>query len=289
MSEKRLYEQKAKEAEKMLNELTLSDNFIFCKVMTNKELCKKVVSEILGEEISAIEYPEYEKVLQARYDAKSIRLDVYLKDEKQTVYNIEMQNIKNDCIPKRGRYYQDLIDLDLLEKGAYYGELNKGIAIFICTFDLYDLGFYKYTFTNQCWEKPNLQYGDETTKIIINTKGIKGEISKDLKDFLDAVNGQFSNSEFSDKIKAEVERIKRSSDVRREFMALYLHDEDIRREGISQGVRESIYELLQDLGEVPEDVKECIEKEKQTEVLNRWLKLAAKSESIDEFRKETKI
>lgn len=72
-------------------------------------------------------------------------------------------------------------------------------------------------------------------------------------------------------------------------MALYLHDEDIRREGISQGVRESIYELLQDLGEVPEDVKECIEKEKQTEVLNRWLKLAAKSESIDEFRKETKI
>lgn len=134
-----------------------------------------------------------------------------------------------------------------------------------------------------------MQYGDETTKIIINTKGIKGEISKDLKDFLDAVNGQFSNSEFSDKIKAEVERIKRSSDVRREFMALYLHDEDIRREGISQGVRESIYELLQDLGEVPEDVKECIEKEKQTEVLNRWLKLAAKSESIDEFRKETKI
>ena len=33
MSEKRLYEQKAKEAEKMLNELTLSDNFIFCKVI----------------------------------------------------------------------------------------------------------------------------------------------------------------------------------------------------------------------------------------------------------------
>ena len=44
----------------------------------------------------------------------------------------------------------------------------------------------------------------------------------------------------------EVERIKRSSDVRREFMALYLHDEDIRRESLEQGRIETLLELVKD-------------------------------------------
>lgn len=118
--------------------------------------------------------------------------------------------------------------------------------IFICTFDLYELGYYKYTFTNKCNEVPELEYGDDTMKIIVNTLGTKGEVSNELKEFLKAVNGQFSNSEFSDKIKVEVERIKRSSDVRREFMALYLHDEDIRRESLEQGRIETLLELVKD-------------------------------------------
>ena len=223
-------------AEKAWENLTLSDNFIFCKLMMNKELCKKILSEILGKEVSRVEYPEYEKSIQARYDAKSVRLDVYLKGDDGTVYNIELQNIRRDSIPKRGRYYQDLIDLDLLEKGAYYKELNRSIVIFICTFDLYELGHYKYTFTNKCSEVPGLEYGDDTMKIIVNTLGTKGEVSDELKEFLKAVNGIFSNSEFSDKIKVEIERIKRSSDVRREFMALYLHDEDIRRDSLEEGI-----------------------------------------------------
>ena len=53
-------------------------------------------------------------------------------------------------LPKRGRYYQGLIDMDLLEKGNVYSELNKSIIIFICTFDYYKMGLYKYTFNNIC-------------------------------------------------------------------------------------------------------------------------------------------
>ena len=232
-------------AEQAWENLTLASNFIFCKLMMNKELCKKILSEILNEEVTRVEYTEYEKVIQARYDAKSIRLDVYLKSD-ETIYNIEMQNINSDSIPKRGRYYQDLIDLDLLEKGAYYKELNKSMVIFICTFDLYDLGYYKYTFTNKCNEVPGLEYGDGTTKIIVNTYGTKGGASHDLKDFLNAVNGQFSNSEFSDKIKMEVEKIKQSNDARREFMTLYLHEEDIRRASLEKGIQKGIEVLIKD-------------------------------------------
>lgn len=54
--------------------------------MLNKELCKKVLSEILEMEIADIFYPDYEKSIDIRRDSKSIRLDVYVKDEEQSVY-----------------------------------------------------------------------------------------------------------------------------------------------------------------------------------------------------------
>ena len=39
----------------------------------------------------------------------------------------------------------------------------------------------------------------------MNTHGTKGEITKDMRVFLDAINGVFLNDEFSDKLKMEVE------------------------------------------------------------------------------------
>lgn len=73
-------------------------------------------------------------------------------------------------------------------------------------------------------------------------------------------------------------------------MALYLHDEDIRRagisEGISQGISEGIFDLLNDLGEIPEDVKERIETENNHGVLREWHRAAAKATTMEEFRKK---
>ena len=240
------------EASNAWEALTLANNFLFQKVMQNEELCVKVLSEILGVEVEKVIYTDYEKTIDVRLDAKAIRLDVYIKDEKGTVYNIEMQNTDMKDLPKRGRYYQGLIDMDLLEKGNVYSELNKSIIIFICTFDYYKMGLYKYTFNNICREDNSLEYGDETTKIVVNTHGTKGEITKDMRVFLDAINGVFSNDEFSDKLKMEVEKVKRSEHSRRDYMTLYIHDQDIRRlaleegreEGRTEGIKEGIKGII---------------------------------------------
>ena len=55
------------------------------------------------------------------------------------------------------------------------------------------------------------------------------------------------------------------------------------QEGIIEGKVESILELLEDIGTIPDKVREKIHNEKDIKVLNSWLKLAAKAESIDEF------
>ena len=87
-----------------------------------------------------ISYPEEEKAVDVRLDSKSIRLDVYVNDDKGTVFNIEMQTSKDMTeLVKRTRYYQAMIDIDLLEKGQSYEALNETYIIFICTFGVFSL------------------------------------------------------------------------------------------------------------------------------------------------------
>lgn len=54
--------------------------------------------------------------------------------------------------------------------------------------------------------------------------------------------------------------------------------------GIRSGKAESILTLLSDLGDISEELRESIVTQQDSELLQKWLKLAAKSESLEEFR-----
>lgn len=229
-------------------ELGLSDNFIFQKVMLNEKLCKKILSEILGKEVTGIDYAAYEQTIEIRKDAKGIRLDVYVKDEEETVYNVEIQNTDLDNLPKRSRYYHDMIDLDLLEKGEEYENLNNSYVIFICTFDVFGKDYYKYTFVNRCEEVEELELGEGSTTIFMNTRGHKGEISKDCEAFLKSIEGKFTDNEFSAILEEEVEKVKKNQKWRKEymFMSVWLRDAEKQAErrgmerGLAKGMAEGI-------------------------------------------------
>lgn len=52
--------------------------------------------------------------------------------------------------------------------------------------------------------------------------------------------------------------------------------------------RQDILDLLEDLGEIPEDIQSCIHTEEDTQILRRWFKAAAKAVSFDAFREQLK-
>lgn len=54
-------------------------------------------------------------------------------------------------------------------------------------------------------------------------------------------------------------------------------------EGKAEGKAEAVLNLLEELGEISDDLRVRIISEKNLDVLKRWLKQAVKSESIDEF------
>ena len=57
--------------------------------------------------------------MQEGLDAKSVRFDVYTKDDKR-IFDIEIQTTNQKNLPKRARYYQSIIDMDNLSHGEKY-------------------------------------------------------------------------------------------------------------------------------------------------------------------------
>lgn len=203
------------------DELGISNDFLFGKIMRNPELCRELLQRILPDlDIDRIEYPETQKSIQPDVDARSVRLDVYVKDDKDTVYDIEMQVADTRELPKRSRYYQGMIDLQLIDKGQTYKKLNQSYIIFICPFDLFGKGRHVYTFENVCKEDTSVSLHDGTTKIFLNAYGMMDDVSEELKAFLDYVAGRDSDDVFVQKLEEALEDAKRNREWRHEYMTL---------------------------------------------------------------------
>lgn len=54
---------------KTIEELTITDDFMFGAVMRDPKRCKPLLEIILGVKIRKITYPELQKVLDKRYDS----------------------------------------------------------------------------------------------------------------------------------------------------------------------------------------------------------------------------
>lgn len=218
-------------------ELTIRDDYMFKLVMKSRRICKKMLEGTLRIRIAKIRYLETEKSIAAPYRSKGIRLDVYVKDEKDTVYNIEMQirRLEGDALFKRARYYQSMMDADLLAAGADYDELNKTIIIFICPFDPFGEGRYIYTFENLCMENKDLELRDGATKIFLNTKGTIGNITDTIKAFLRYVDGVVTDNSLVQEIEEEIRKVKLEEGERVNYMTFAMKMMEERKEGRAEG------------------------------------------------------
>ena len=145
---------------KKYQDLSFVDDFMFCKVMsTNPGLCRRILSLVMRKEIKKVVIHDAQKSIGITAGAKGIRMDVYLDDGDNTVYDLEMQASRKAYLPKRLRYYQAMLDLNHLEKGADYGELPHTVVIYVCTFDYFHARLPIYTFEDRCVEMESLRMG----------------------------------------------------------------------------------------------------------------------------------
>ena len=223
---------------KTIDELTLMDDYMFAQVMRDTRHLKPLLQFVLQVSIAKIELIEPQKTEKEGYDSKGIRLDLYVTDEQGVVYNVEVQTTSKKHLPKRMRYYQSTIDISILRPGVDYKELRKTFVIFICNYDPFGRNRYLYTFENICREEPDLLFGDETVKVIVNTHGEIGEISEELKEVIRYLNDGTVSGQYSQELDTAVTAVKSNEERRLEYMTLAMHDMEIREEAREEGREE---------------------------------------------------
>lgn len=247
---------------KKFEELELKDDFMFGVVMRNPKYCKPFLETILNIKISRIEYPKSQEVIDLSADAKGVRLDIHVEDGKGTVYNVEMQASYKRALPKRMRYYQGMIDLNILEKGGSYHVLKQGLVIFVCTFDLFGKGRHMYTFENRCIQDLELGLGDGTVKVILNTKGTMDDVTPELKRLLNYIDGQEPEDDFTKELDQAVQSVRKNEKWRLDYMTLQMEYQEKfelgmeqgRKEGLQEGLKETAIRMLKDGELSPEKI-----------------------------------
>lgn len=274
---------------KQLKELTLKDNFMFGAVMMEEENCRRFLELALGFPIEYVEISR-EKSIVYHPEYKGVRLDVYARDEHHTRYNVEMQVAKKPALGKRTRYYHGQIDMELLLSGSDYMELPDVYVIFICDFDPFGKKKYRYTFTRKCEEDTEIFLDEGCRSIFLSTAGENvDEVSEELVKFLNFVKADLSESEsdyeddFVKKLQNSIRRIKSNREMEERFMIFEEMLRDEHAEGKAEGKIEDILELLEELGAISEELRNKIASEKDLEVVKKWHKIAAKSDSLEEF------
>ena len=181
-----------------------TNKLMFAIVMHDHVACKKFIEMIFPErKVEKISFPEQmsadaqsttigkiaaeiEKTIITGLASKSVRLDVLFKGD-DTIYDIEMQVESEEAIAKRSRYYHMAIARNSLKKGETYDKLKTGYVIFVCCFDPFKRKEPIYRF--EMYDKNlQLQLGDGSSTIILNTKCPKGKIPKTFEAFYNFVN-----------------------------------------------------------------------------------------------------
>ena len=209
---------------------------MFCKTLQeNEDLCKELTELVLGRKIGQIIRLEKQKAVEITEDGHGVRFDVYFEDDENIVYDIEMQRSDTKELPLRSRYYQGMIDLDYLDKWHKYLELPDSYIIFLCTFDLFGLGYHKYSFNAKCNEIPGLSLGDGANRLFICAGGSQDDVSDDMKAFIDYLVGKSPTTDLTSRIEEKVKEAINMSLWRKEYMTYREHMEEQYNEGREVG------------------------------------------------------
>ena len=226
---------------KAWEDLTFTDDFMFSQVMKNKEICKEVVETILGIKVGRIEFLTSQYEIEIDPEAKTIAMDVYLRDEKKII-NVEMQTGHRLELPKRSRYYQAASDIDNTPPSGLYSEMRDNYVIFICTFDPFLQGKAFYKFENICLNKDKpLRLNDGTYKIFLNTAAEDLTLlDPELKLFYDYIRRGTADSTLTEKINSSITELKENRETRRKYMTYTTRIAEAKSEAREEGIKYGI-------------------------------------------------
>ena len=250
------------EAEKQFK---FCDDLMFSSVLSDDPvLVKQMLETILGHPIGNIVTMNVQEVLNYSPDAKSVQLDVYCKDDRSTLFDLEMENRKNreslKSLPKRTRYYSSVSDAQEYLRGTRYREIKEQYVIFICMSDPFPPhSMAKYEVKLECRDSPEAAVQDEATRIYLFCGAENRNVSVELDHLLNYIGGREApRTELTKRIEEKTEIRNKDHNWRRKAMTLdekmreLAFDERLegreegREEGRDEKCKEIVFGMLED-------------------------------------------
>ena len=126
-------------------------------------------------------------------------------------------------------------------------------------------------------------------KVSARKGGTEGNPPERLRKLLQYIDGSRSEEDLEPEetealeIAQMVNQIKKDAEVTVKYMKQWEKLQKVYHDGQRERSIEDIMELLEDYGVIPEELHKKILSEQDPDTLKKWLKLAAKVSSMDEF------
>lgn len=271
-------------------ELTIRDAFMFAAVMSDPEICRRVLELALGIPISEV-HIQTEKTMAYHSEYHGVRLDVYAADADRTRFNVEMQVTLQKFLPKRSRYYHDQIDMDALLTGDSYESLPDTYVIFICDFDPFGEELYRYSTGTVC-EETGKSIGDGVKTVYLNAHGKNRDgIPEELMQFLDYVKNTGRKETISTvdpfvrHLQNTIDTIKQDRSMEERYMLLEEMMRKEKQEGRQEMAVQFLIDSLESKFSVPDSLTKKIMSEMDISKLQSWFLLSLKVSSLEEFER----
>ena len=215
---------------------------IFKVVMQDESIAAEIISIILNRKVRKIKNYSTQKDKKTTKFSRGVRFDLCFEDD-EAIYDVEMQNSSAFDMGRRCRYYQGMIDSDILGVSEDYDNLKDSYIIFLCTYDPFNLEQPIYTFESVCTDNAECSVGDalklETgAKIVICNALAYKKTNDNLRSLLKYLTTHkvTKNNAFIEQIDEAVRYANGDEKVRSAAMISDFKLKDAKNEGIAIGM-----------------------------------------------------
>ncbi|MCM1134008.1 MAG: hypothetical protein NC400_00385 [Clostridium sp.] len=294
-----------------LEELNVIDDFLMNRLASDsvvgEEFCRVLLSTLLQKEIGKVRVTVQKTIPPLSPDKKGIRLDVRVEEPLEqergkaaamNIYDIEPHLVKEADYPKHNRFYQALIDSSQMKSGGKeYSRLPDLYILMILEKDPFGYDYMMYTVRNKCEEVQELDYEDGLRFYYFYTDGRLGgnEAVRNMLRYIRDSREENATDAATRQLHKFTESVKIQPEARESYMFWEEYEEVLKERGREEGKEEGkkegrvetaqgiLFDFLKDHGEIPKDVEERLNTEKNPEILRKWVRLAAKTGSIADF------
>lgn len=223
-------------------ELTIANDRMFSMVMENNAICRELLRRIFPElAIDRVQRVTVQKQVNTPLDARTVRFDVYIRDDQQRTYIVEMQVANRQNLPYWLRYYLEQVDHSILGPGDNYEKLAgyPTYVIFFCDFDYYGQDRPEYRFEWRNIDQPDLVAGMGQQLVVFNAQASTFHDNIGVAGFLKLMHNQIAAGDpLVEQVTQEMKRIKQDPERRRDYMKYELDLMDARSDGMAIGLAE---------------------------------------------------